>query len=334
MEKKVTIVELAEMAGVSTATVSRIINNTGKVNEDTKKKVLELIEKYNYKPNMIAKSLKMNKSNMVGFIVPHINSPYYAQIFYETELIAREKGYTLMLCNSESNTQLESEILNAFIATQVRAIVFMGGRSDDSLCDPKFLREIENVNKSIPVISCVDVPDLECTHIFQEEEESTDQLIRYMSEKGYQDILLLGGYSHVRTTSVRRNKIIKYAEKYGLNIRDEIIDCDYSADGGNIAMKELIQKGDLPQAIICINDLVAMGALNELYENNLRVPEDVAIIGYDNLATSEYIYPGITTIGCNYKEYSKAIVKAIEDIETNTINNVKIPTELIVRGTT
>ena len=229
---------------------------------------------------------------------------------------------------------MESEILNAFIATQVRAIVFMGGRLDDSLCDPKFLREIENVNKSIPVISCVDVPDLECTHIFQEEEESTDQLIRYMSEKGYQDILLLGGYSHVRTTGVRRNKIIKYAEKYGLNIRDEIIDCDYSADGGNIAMKELIQKGDLPQAIICINDLVAMGALNELYENNLRVPEDVAIIGYDNLATSEYIYPGITTIGCNYKEYSKAIVKAIEDIETNTINNVKIPTELIVRGTT
>lgn len=334
MEKKVTIVELAEMAGVSTATVSRIINNTGKVNEDTKKKVLELIEKYNYKPNMIAKSLKMNKSNMVGFVVPHINSPYYAQIFYETELIARERGFTLMLCNSESNAQLESEILNAFIATQVRAIVFMGGRLDDSLCDPKFLRELEDVNKNIPVISCVDVPGLDCTHIFQEEEESTDQLIRYMSEKGYQDVLLLGGYSHVRTTNVRRKKIIKYAEKYGLNIRNEIIDCDYSADGGNIAMQELIQKGNLPQAIICINDLVATGALNELYKNNLRVPQDVAIVGYDNLATSEFIYPGITTIGCNYKEYSKAIVKAIEDIETNTINNVKIPTELVVRGTT
>lgn len=334
MEKKVTIVELAKMAEVSTATVSRIINNTGKVNEDTKKKVLELIEKYNYKPNVMAKSLKMNKSNMVGFVVPHINSPYYAQIFYETELIARERGFTLMLCNSESNAQLESDILNAFIATQVRAIVFMGGRLDDSLCDPKFLRELESVNKMIPVIACVDVPGLDCTHIFQEEEESTDQLIHYMAEKGYQDVLLMGGYSQVRTTSVRRKKIIKYAKQYGINIRQEIIDCDYSADGGNIAMQELIEKGNLPQAIICINDLVATGALNELYKNSLQVPQDVAIVGYDDLATSKFIYPGITTIGCNYKEYSKAIVKAIEEIETNKIGNVKIPTELVVRGTT
>ena len=90
MEKKVTIVELAKMAGVSTATVSRIINNTGKVNEDTKKKVLELIEKYNYKPNVMAKSLKMNKSNMVGFVVPHINSPYYAAISLMKSLKQRQ----------------------------------------------------------------------------------------------------------------------------------------------------------------------------------------------------------------------------------------------------
>ena len=102
MSEKITIVEIAKLANVSTATVSRIINNTGKVNEEKKKKVLELIEKYHYKPNMIAKALQSSKSSTVGFIVPHINSPFYAQIFYETELIAREEGYTLILCNSES----------------------------------------------------------------------------------------------------------------------------------------------------------------------------------------------------------------------------------------
>ena len=102
------------------------------MNAEKKKKVLDLIEEYNYKPNLIAKALQSSKSNTVGFVVPHINSPFYAQIFYETEIIAQEQGYTLMLCNSESDKYLESNILNTFISANVRAIVFMGGRLDDS----------------------------------------------------------------------------------------------------------------------------------------------------------------------------------------------------------
>ena len=147
MSEKITIVEIAKLANVSTATVSRIINNTGKVNDEKRRRVLDLIEKYNYTPNQIAKALQSSKSNTVGFIVPHINSPYYAQLFYETELIAQKKGYTLMLCNSESDKRLETNILNEFISANVRAIVFMGGRLDDAESEKKYISEIENVNK-------------------------------------------------------------------------------------------------------------------------------------------------------------------------------------------
>ena len=335
MSEKITIVEIAKLANVSTATVSRIINNTGKVNEEKKKKLLELIEKYHYKPNMIAKALQSSKSSTVGFIVPHINSPFYAQIFYETELIAREEGYTLILCNSESDKHHESSILNTLISTNVRAIVFMGGRLDDLESAKKYIRELETINEEIPVIAGVNVPGLKCIQIFQEQENSTKKLLEHLSGLGYKDVALLGGYFNVRTTEKRREEILENADHYGITIRREIIDSDYSVEGGNIAMQEMLKCDKLPQAIICINDLVAIGVLSEANKNHLKVPEDIAIVGYDNLDISKFVYPGITTIGSNYKAYARVIVDTIKEIDQlDADTKIAIPTELIIRGTT
>lgn len=335
MKEKITIVEIAKLAEVSVATVSRIINNTGNVNEEKRKRVLELIDEYNYKPNLIAKALQSSKSNTVGFVVPHINSPFYAQIFYETELIAKEQGYTVMLCNSESNKLQESNILNTLISAKVRAIVFMGGRLDDLDIEKKYLREIRNVNKEIPVIACVNVPKLECIQIYEEQKNSTQKLLEHFSDMGYTDVALLGGYFNVRTTDKRREEIIDNAVKYGIKIRREIIESDYSVEGGNIAMQKLMKKGNLPRAIICINDIVAIGALYEVHKNKLRVPQDIAIVGYDNLDISRFIFPGITTIATNYKDYGQAIVNTINNIENMERNcKIEISTDLIIRGTT
>ena len=201
MNKKITIIEIAEMAEVSTATVSRVINNTGKVEAGKKEKILELIEKYDYRPNQIAKALQARKSNTIGFVVPHINSPYYAGIFYETEIAAKKRGYTLLLCNSEADKHLESNILDTFVSANVRAIVFMGGRLDDMYTDKKYINEIEKINKKIPIISCVDIPELNCAQVYQEQKISADELLRHLSKEGYRDVVWLGGYKNVRTTS-------------------------------------------------------------------------------------------------------------------------------------
>lgn len=335
MSDKITIIEIAKLANVSTATVSRIINKTGRVNKEKEKLVLDIIEKYNYKPSTIAKALQSSKSNTVGFIVPHINSPYYAQIFYETEIIAQKKGFTLMLCNSESDKLLESKILNEFIAANVRAIVLMGGRLDDLMADKKYLDEIERINNKVPVISCVDVPELNCITIGQNIANSSVKLLKHLSEKNYKELIMVGGYSHIRSTVIRRNAILENAEKYGIKVSSEIIECDYSVESGSIVMQQLISSGSLPQAIICINDLVAIGVLSEAHKNNLKVPDDIAIVGYDNLDISQYFYPGITTIASNYKEYAKAIVYAIQNIESLDNNmQISLETDLIVRGTT
>lgn len=335
MSDKITIIEIAKLANVSTATVSRIINKTGKVSEKKEKLVLDIIEKYNYTPSTIAKALQSSKSNTVGFIVPHINSPYYAQIFYETEIIAQKKGYTLMLCNSESDKHLESKILNEFIAANVRAIVLMGGRLDDLKADKKYLDEIEKVNSKIPVISCLEVPELNCITIGQNLRNSSLKLVEHLSQKGYKDVIMMGGYSHIRSTINRREAILEYAEQYGISVRKKIIESDYSVESGSIAMQQLLKEDSLPQAIICINDLVAIGVLSEAYRNNLKVPDEIAIVGYDNLDISQYFYPGITTIASNYKEYAKTIVHAIQNIENlDSDTQMSLETELIIRGTT
>ena len=250
MNKKITIVELAEMAGVSTATVSRVINNTGKVDKEKKEKILELIDRHDYRPNQIAKALQASKSNTVGFVVPHINSPYYARIFYETEIAAKKKGYTILLCNSESDRHLESNILNTFMSANVRAIVFMGGRLDDINIDKKYLEELEKINKKIPIIACVDVAELNCVQVYQEPKLSSKKLLEHLSKEGYNDVVLLGGFGNIRTTVDRRNEIIESAVKYGIKIRKKIIESDYSVEGGNIAMQQLLKCGKKPEAII------------------------------------------------------------------------------------
>ena len=335
MNKKITIIEIAEMAEVSTATVSRVINNTGKVEAGKKEKILELIEKYDYRPNQIAKALQARKSNTIGFVVPHINSPYYAGIFYETEIAAKKRGYTLLLCNSEADKHLESNILDTFVSANVRAIVFMGGRLDDMYTDKKYINEIEKINKKIPIISCVDIPELNCAQVYQEQKISADELLRHLSKEGYRDVVLLGGYKNVRTTSKRRREIIENADKYGISIRKEIIESDYSVEGGNIAMQELLKSPQLPEAIICINDLVAIGALSETYKSNVKVPGDIAISGYDNLDISSFIFPGITTIACDYKAYAEAIVDMIQNIDNIAKNTRRtVQANLIVRGST
>ena len=335
MNKKITIIEIAEMAEVSTATVSRVINNTGKVETGKKEKILELIEKYDYRPNQIAKALQARKSNTIGFVVPHINSPYYAGIFYETEIAAKKRGYTLLLCNSEADKHLESNILDTFVSANVRAIVFMGGRLDDMSIDKKYINEIEKINKKIPIISCVDIPELNCVQVYQEQKISVDELLMHLSEEGYKDIALFGGYKNVRTTSKRRKEIIESADRYGISIRRDIIESDYSVEGGNIAMQELLKSPQLPEAIICINDLVAIGALSETYKSNVKVPGDIAISGYDNLDISSFIFPGITTIACDYKAYAEAIVDTIQNIDNIAKNTRRtVQANLIVRGST
>ena len=335
MNKKITIVEIAEMAEVSIATVSRVINNSGKVDEEKKEKILELIVKYDYKPNQIAKALQASRSNTVGFVVPHINSPYYARIFYETEIAAKKRGYTILLCNSESEKHLESNILDTFMSANVRAIVFMGGRLDNINIEKKYLDELEKINKKIPIISGVDIPDLNCVQVYQEQKISNDELLEHLSKKGYRDVALLGGYGNVRTTIKRRSEIIASAEKYGIKIRKEIIESDYSVEGGNIAMQKLLKCEKIPEAIICINDLVAIGALSETYKNSIKVPEDIAISGYDGLDISSFVYPGITSVACDFKKYAEAIVDIIHNIENVTKNTRRaVPANLIIRGST
>ena len=146
---------------------------------------------------------------------------------------------------------------------------------------------------------------------------------------------MLGGFGNIRTTAERRNEIIESAGKYGIKIRKKIIESDYSVEGGNIAMQQLLKCGKMPEAIICINDLVAIGALSETYKNNIKVPEDIAISGYDGLDISSFVYPGITTVACDFKEYAETIVNIINNIESVAKNTRKsISTELIIRGST
>jgi len=335
--KTITIYDIAKEAGVSPATVSRVLTGSARVSEQKRDKIEDLVRQYDFRPNSLAQSLLKNESKTIGLILPDIINPFFATLYYELEICALRMGYTILLGNSMSKADIESSLLRLFTQKQADAFIFMGGRVNKVNIPAQEYSELFRVSRNIPLFMANGNEDMawdNCYNIVTDEHRGIVLLTEYLISLGHHDISLAGGSASVTSSALKRGAFREVMEKHGLPVKKEwIISTDFDDSGGDMAMRKLLKGKSMPTAIIGINDSVAAGLLRQAQIHHIRVPEDVSVAGFDGSYLSTLVYPPLTTVSQNYEEFGKAIIDSIIALKNGekAEHLTRIPTKLIIR---
>jgi LacI family transcriptional regulator/LacI family repressor for deo operon, udp, cdd, tsx, nupC, and nupG len=335
-KNSINIYAIAKEAGVSPATVSRVLTKSARVSEEKRDKVQALIDKYNFKPNILARRLSNTESKTLGILSPDIRNPYFAALFVECEKAANARGYTVLLCNSLGKNELEDSHLEGLFEQRVDAIIQTGGRIDQLISDKEYVEHVNRIANSIPVIIAGKLEGAECYQVKIDHDYAIEILMEYLIELGHREIALVGGTKNARSTydkQLRYKKILReHAIKFNKNW---IVEGDtYDIEGGYECMNRLFNlKKKLPSALIAINDFTAIGIMRSIREHGLEIPRDISVTSFDNTFVSEVATPKLTTIGYDYKMIGETLIDvAISAIQKKELPRIQlIKSELVIR---
>jgi LacI family transcriptional regulator len=327
-----TIREVAKQAGVSYATVSHVLNETRFVSEPTRARVLAAMEALNYQPNTLARSLRKGETNTLGLILPDSANPFFAEIGRSIEDTAYRLGYSLILCNTERDTAREEHYVDVLSKKQVDGMIFVAaGDRVDSL---NFL-----LGRDVPVILVDrDLPNIEVDAVLTDNQLGGYLATRHLIELGHRQIACIIGPSSITPGADRITGYCNALEEAGISCdKSLILSGDYHPNSGYELTCELLRLSTPPTAIFALNDLMAMGALRAAAELGCRVPQDLAVIGYDNIELASFTNPPLSTVAQDKTELgTQAIQILIERTEDKTrpTQRLVLPPRLIVRGST
>ncbi|MCK4793599.1 MAG: LacI family DNA-binding transcriptional regulator [Desulfobacteraceae bacterium] len=297
MSSKVTISDVAKEAGVSSQTVSRVVNRKGEISPETRKHVLEVIKRLGYRPSSIARSLATNHTLTLGLVVPDIANPFFPEIARGIEDVAWEEGYGVILCNTLENLQREEAAIRSLEDKRVDGIIVCSARLPDEM-----LLELLKPQRAVVLVNRV-IPEQVGGMVAVDDVFGATTAVKHILANGRQSIGFLAG--PVRSHSSRQRSIgLKQAlAEAGIDPHPPLeIPCTPDVSGGCAAAGDLL--GDHPEidALVCYNDLVAVGALQACSERNLHVPQDVAVVGYDDIPLAALVRPALTTLRvCKYE---------------------------------
>lgn len=314
-KKNITIYDIAKEAEISPSMVSRVISGKGSVSPKTKEKIQAIIDKYDFKPNAIARGLQKSSTRIIGFMIPHIENEYFSKVYYEFEKHASENGYITILYNGKNDLDTENRILNIFEEFRVEAAILVGGNIDALNINPNYANAVSALNQRIPCILCSEQADkFGCIGVHLDTPKTAELIVDCVVEKGYDTMGILGG-AYDRFPSVYlRNSILEYAKEKGVKIKQEWIHGNsYNPEDGERAMRELLKQKELPRAIFCINDYVAVGAMSVAMDAGFKIPEDIAFMGNDNVQIGDIVRPHLTTVGKDYQELGSILFQMMMD---------------------
>ncbi len=288
------IKDVAKEAGVSIATVSRVLNNIDVVNEDTKKKVEDAIKKLKYRPNIVARSLKTQRTKTLGIIIPDISSQIYPEIVRGVEDIANIYDYNIMLCNADLNLDKEKEYLKVLKEKMVDGVVYISNSLEKELIDtihdlqlPTVLIETVDENKTFPSVTI-------------DNKEAAKKAVEYLIKKGNKKIAFIGTSSEkLNARSYRFDGYKMALEENNIEVNEELVHIcktDNKKGNGYKAMEIILEKGVEFDAVFCAVDDFAMNAINALRDREISVPEDIDVMGFDNTYAASIFYPKLTTV--------------------------------------
>lgn len=328
------IKDIAQLSGVSTATVSRVINNKPGVKKEIREKIELLLSENDYKPNLIARRLVQKKSNTIGVLIPQVNSFYTGRIEGVFE-VATKYGYSVMIGSRIKSSINEVENFRMFYENQVDGIIYFASRVRDEM-----IEEIKKISNTIPIV-LVDQEEasLDIPFILQDNYSGAAKIMEHLISKGHKAIAYIHGYEGDKAVKLRFKAYTEILTKYGIEIKEEYIGHgNFSPITGYNEAKKIMEASLIkPTAIFSANDGMAIGAIKYLTEKGYRIPEDIAVCGYDDIELADYIIPALTTIRQDHKgtgiEAAELIINYINTGKYRT-KKIIMNNELIVRQST
>lgn len=320
-----TIKDVAQLAGVSVATVSRVINDRGYVHADTRKKVEDAVKALNFSPNEVARSLYKRKSKLIGLLLPDITNPYFPQLARGVEDRMQEQDYRLIFGNSDEDEQKEQDYIQTFIQNNVVGVISSTNYPHSSIYE----------KLKIPVVF-LDRTSLDRPSVYADGREGGRLAAREIIKRGSRRITVMQGPSQIRPAQDRFEGAIEIIRDAGLDYR-VIQTTSFSINEAGVWAEELFRNYADTDGVIASNDIAAMAVLHEASRIGRKVPDDVQVIGFDDIPMSSLLSPALSTIRQPaYEMGREAAGLLIQLVEQAAIENknIQLPVSFIERGTT
>lgn len=331
--KKVTIKDIANVLGITPSAVSKALNNHPRISEKTKVAVEQIAKNLNYQPNHLASALRKGKSNLVGVIVPLTNSNFFSSVVQNIEEVLNKKGYNIIITQSNESYKKECSNIDTLLYTQVDGIIASMANETTKLTHYKKIK-----SKGVPLILFDrGENDLGVDYIGIDDYKSSQLVIEHLVAQKCKRIAHIAGYSHTR---IYKNRIRGYKdalEKNALPIEKELIlETSLTLEEGRKKMELLLQLPNRPDAVYVAGDYAALGALQVLKEHNIKVPEEIALVGFSDEPFTSLITPSLSTINQNSEQIGKlaaeTFLERIEDANWKPVlNKIILEPELVVR---
>ena len=295
----VTIEDIAREAGVSIATVSRVINKTKPVSAQLRDRVYEVIERNHFKPNSLAQGLITKKTNTIGIIVPDISNAVFGKLTKGMNSIFAKQGYTVVLCESQGKLEKELQLLGILEEKQIEGLLFAGVDVNHTLVNAMLQRDYpvvlvtQEASEDEGVINTVIHNNVEAMY----------DAVRFLLDNGHRRIAYLGGPRNDFSSGKKRLKGYRRAlEEVGIPVNESyIVQGEFSFEAGYQGMKTLYEENSkLPTAVVTGSDVIAVGAMQYLDNMRVRIPDDISILGFDDSEFATYIKPELSTVRISY----------------------------------
>lgn len=329
--KNVTIKDIAKVAGVSYATVSRAISGSPEIGEETRQRVLKICREMGYTTNYVARSMVMKRTKLIGLILANIDNPFMSELAYHIEIRAREKGYNLMLCNSSHDPELERQVFTLLAGRQVDGIILVPSGSDS----------YENLKPYIARVPTVfmseNLRDLPESYVAVDNYRGTRLGTEYLYSLGHRSVLYLGRRKNSVTHQLRAEGYIDACR--ALNMEPTFCNSNFSlssVQAGYQLARHLFQKPLRQSAIFAASDSLALGVMGAAGEAGIRIPEDLSLLGFDNITYTDLPRINLTTIDQPKKTMASmavdVLLEKISDPNAGYSHRILTPS-LVERGT-
>lgn len=316
------------MSGVSTATVSRVLNSSGRVSPQLKERVQAVVEQTGFVPNQLAKNLYTNSSNSIALFIYDIMNPFFTKLIKELNRTAFDRGYSLIICDTENERERELRYTRYVQSIRVSGVILTEGLLQETVTELK---------DRIPTVLIDRSPgeDNRFSLITSANRQGAQKAVEYLVRLNHTKIAFVGGPTGMRTAAERKLGYLDVMNKHGLPVAEEyMFTGDFRIDSGIKAAEHFLSLEDPPTAVFCANDLMAQGVLLRALSLNLSAPDDFSLIGFDGVISGNF-YRRLTTV----RQSVETIATAAMDQMLNLIHNrehkprVIVPTRLIIGET-